>query len=90
VRPGDFYGHKLKLTGTIGFIRVADADHIYKLGGNKRKKFRTAIILNVTNPAGTVTNISVGYNGNPSGIYEGTDVVVYGTMIDTDDNAQNV
>jgi hypothetical protein len=83
IRPGGLYGQKLIFSGTILTIQVAPEGDAFIPGNADPRSFTAIIQVTVPAPDGTTEVISVGYNGDTTGMFEGTWVTVYGTPFDT-------
>jgi hypothetical protein len=82
-RPAGMFGQKIVFYGTIYLIQEAPAGQAYVLGDSNPQQYRTFIGLNVVAPDGSSPPVVVGFNGDTKGMFEGTYVVVYGTVVDT-------
>jgi hypothetical protein len=83
IRPGGMMGQKIFFYGTIRTIQVASPGYVFTLGDNDPKAYTVGIQVEVVAPDGTTEYVSIGYDGDTTGMYEGTYVLVYGTLVDT-------
>jgi endonuclease YncB( thermonuclease family) len=83
IRPGGMMGQKLYFYGTIRTIEVATPGYAFTLGDQDPQQYAVGIQVEVVAPDGTTEYVSIGFDGDTSGMYEGTYVLVYGTLVDT-------
>ena len=83
IRPGGMYGDKIVFSGSILTIHVAPPGYIEALGDAHEKDYAAAIQVTVAAPDGSTEVIVVGYDGDTTGMFEGSYVTVYGTVVDT-------
>jgi endonuclease YncB( thermonuclease family) len=83
IRPSNYFDRKITFAGTVLTIQVAPPGRGYEVGDSDPGFFGTYMQVTVTAIDGTTQVIVVGYNGDTSGMFEGTYVVVYGTVFDT-------
>ncbi|MGH2535482.1 MAG: thermonuclease family protein [Thermomicrobiales bacterium] len=83
IRPGGMLGQKIWFYGTVQVIEVALPGQIALLGDNDPQPFTAALQVDVVAPDGTSEFVFVGYNGDTTGIFEGSYVLVYGTVVGT-------
>lgn len=82
IRTGDYFGDKVIFSGTILSIGVAPAGRVYGLGDLDEQPYSAQMQVTVPAPDGTTEVVYVGYNGDTSGMFEGTWVTVYATVVD--------
>jgi hypothetical protein len=81
-RTGKMIGEKVSVTGEV--VALFDTGEKAYLGDNDPKPYSAQLQIAVEAPDGiTVEGIIVGYNGDTTGIFKGTTVSVYGTVVDT-------
>ena len=83
IRPGDLFGEKIAFSGTVLTIMVAPPDRVFRLGDADEEDYTVQMQVNVLALDGTLETVFVGYNGDTAGIFEGSFVTVYGTVVDT-------
>lgn len=83
IRPGTMIGDEFAFSGTIMTIQVATPGDAFLLGDQELQSFEAVIQVSVLAPDGSSEFVTVGYNGDTSGMYEGTWVSVYGTAVGT-------
>lgn len=84
IRPGNLIGDKVAFTGTILSIQVAPAGRGYELGDLDTIFTQAAMQLTVYAPDGTTEVVYLGYDGDTTGMFEGTAVTAYGTVVGTE------
>ncbi|HET7092876.1 MAG TPA: hypothetical protein VFI22_05340 [Thermomicrobiales bacterium] len=84
IRPGNMVGQKITFSGTIKTIRVADPGKVFMLGNDAPAGYGVALQVAVAAPDGTNEWVFVGYDGDTTGMFEGTWVSVYGTVVGTE------
>lgn len=83
IRPANYFDRKITFAGTILTIQVAPPGRGYEIGDSNPDLFVTYMQVTVTAIDGSTQVIVVGYDGDTSGMFEDTYVVVYGTVFDT-------
>lgn len=83
VRPGDYFGEKLAFSGTVLSIGVAPPGRVFQLGDADEQDYAAQLQVNVVGLDGGTEIVFVGYDGDTAGIFEGSFVTVYGTVVDT-------
>jgi endonuclease YncB( thermonuclease family) len=83
-RPGGMMGQKIFFYGTILSIGVASPGYVYKLGDNDSQQYGVQMQVTVSAPDGSTEVVFVGSDGNTTGMFEGSWVIVYGTVVDTE------
>jgi micrococcal nuclease len=83
IRPGGMLGQKISFYGTVQVIEVALPGQVAILGDNDPQPYTAALQVDVVAPDGTTQYVFVGYNGDTTGIFEGSYVLVYGTVVGT-------
>jgi hypothetical protein len=83
IRPGGMIGQKVAFSGTIKTIHVASPGKEFALGDDNPQPFQVQMQVEVPAPDGTSEYVFVGYNGDTTGMYEGTGVSVYGKVVGT-------
>lgn len=82
-RPAGMFGDKISFTGTIYLIQEAPTGRVYTLGDTHPKQFQTFIGIDIPAPDGSTVAVVVGFDGDTTGMFDGSYVIVYGTVIDT-------
>lgn len=82
IRTGDYFGDQIIFSGTILSIGVAPEGRVFGLGDLDEQQYSAQMQVTVPAPDGTTEVVYVGYNGDTSGMFEGTWVTVYGTVVD--------
>jgi micrococcal nuclease len=83
IRPGSLFGERISFSGTILTIQVAIPGNVFILGDSNPAGYGTAIQVTVPAPDGSTEVIFVGYDGDTTGMFEGTWVTIFGTVVDT-------
>ena len=83
IRPGGLYGDKIIFSGTIQTIMVASEGRAFALGDDDPQPYEVQMQVQVPAPDGTSEYVFVGYNGDTTGMFEGTWVTIYATVVDT-------
>ena len=83
IRPGGFIGDEIAFSGTVLTIQVASPGRVFVLSDDFEYAAQAALQVTVVAPDGSTEVISVGYDGDTTGIFEGTFVTVYGTVVGT-------
>jgi len=83
IRPGGFIGDEIAFSGTILTIQVATPGKVFVVGDNDPQAAEAIFQVQVPTPDGSIETVFVGYDGETTGIFEGTFVTVYGTVIGT-------
>jgi len=73
-------GDPLSFSGTVLTIVVAEPGMGFVMGLNDEFMFSTLLQVNVSAPDGSIETIIIGYDGDTTGIFEGTWVTVYGNL----------
>lgn len=84
VRPGNYFDRKIFFTGLVNQIQVAQPGYGYYVGSDGDRMFSTSIIVTVQAIDGSYVPISIGYDGDTSGIFEDSYINVYGTVFGVD------
>ena len=74
-------GDKIVVTGSV--YSIFETGESTYLGDNDPKEYSAQIQVFVETPDGDIEGIRVGFNGNTKGIYKGSVVTVWGTVVDT-------
>jgi micrococcal nuclease len=82
-RPGGMFGQKITFAGTLLDITVAPPGKVFVLGDEDPQAYSAWLQVWVTAPDGSVEAVSVGFNGDTTGMFEDSYVVVWGTVVDT-------
>jgi endonuclease YncB( thermonuclease family) len=83
IRPGGMMGQKIFFYGTILTINVAQPGYVFTLGDSDEQPYGVEMQVTVAAPDGTTETVFVGADVDTSGMFEGSWVVVYGTVVDT-------
>lgn len=83
IRPGSMLGDRIAFSGTVRTINVASPGMAFYLGDDESHEFESQLQVDVLAPDGSTEYVFVGYSGDSTGIYEGSWVTVYGTVIGT-------
>jgi endonuclease YncB( thermonuclease family) len=83
IRPGGMIGQKIVFYGTILTIRVANPGQAFFLGDNDEQPYGVALQVTVSAPDGSTETLFVGFDGDTTGMFEGSWIVVYGSVVDT-------
>jgi endonuclease YncB( thermonuclease family) len=83
IRPGNLLGDKVAFTGEIFTIQVATPGRIFTVGDVTEVEASAVMQLWVYAPDGTREPVFVAFDGDTSGMFEGTVVTVYGTVVGT-------
>jgi hypothetical protein len=83
IRPGSMLGDRIAFSGTVRTINVATPGRIFVMGDLEPHEFESQLQLEVLAPDGSSEWVFVGYNGATDGIFEGSWVTVYGTVVGT-------
>jgi hypothetical protein len=83
-RLGDHKGEKMSFGGTLLSIHVAGKGRIYEIGDGDDHDVRAQMQVTVDTPVGGTETIFVGYDGDTAGMFEDTEVIVYGTLVGTE------
>jgi hypothetical protein len=83
IRPGGMYGDKISFSGSILSIHVARPGYVLVVGDDNSKGYDAVLQVTVAAPDGSTEVIAVGYDGDTTGMFEGSWVTVYGTVVDT-------
>jgi endonuclease YncB( thermonuclease family) len=83
IRPGGMMGQKIFFYGTIKTLDVAPAGYVYTLGDSDGQAYGAQMQVEVAAPDGTSEWIVVGFDGDTTGMFEGSWVIVYATVVDT-------
>jgi endonuclease YncB( thermonuclease family) len=84
IRPSNYFGRKITFYGSVLSIQVAPPGRGFNVGDTDPEFFSTFMQVQGVAIDGSIQTIVVGYNGDTSGIFEGSYVSVYGTVYDTD------
>jgi endonuclease YncB( thermonuclease family) len=83
IRPGGMMGQKIFFYGTIKTIGVAPPGYFFTLGDTNEMEYGVQLQGDVAAPDGTTEYVFVGFDGDTAGMFEGSWVIVYGTVVDT-------
>ncbi|MGH2562723.1 MAG: thermonuclease family protein [Thermomicrobiales bacterium] len=83
IRPGGMIGQKIFFYGTVQTIEVARPGYVFTLGDTEPGAYAAAMQVEVAAPDGTSEWVFVGYDGDTAGMFEGSYVLVYATVVDT-------
>lgn len=83
IRPGSMLGDRIAFSGTVRTINVASPGRVFFMGDLESHEFESQLQIQVLAPDGTNEWVFVGYDGETEGIFEGSWVTVYGTVIGT-------
>jgi endonuclease YncB( thermonuclease family) len=83
IRPGGMMGQKILFYGTILTIDVAPPGYVYTLGDSDGHEYGVEMQVTVAASDGTTEVVFVGADGDTTGMFEGSWVAVYGTVVDT-------
>lgn len=83
IRPGGLIGQKFFFYGTILSIQVAPPGDLYLLGDDSPVPAQVAMQVTVVAPDGSTETVFVAYDGDTTGMFEGSYVVVYGEVVGT-------
>jgi len=83
IRPGSYIGDEFQFTGRIFGIQVAGPGQIATLGDQRTYQVSVVMQVFVVAPDGTEEPVFIGYDGNTTGMFEGTYVTIYGTVVGT-------
>jgi micrococcal nuclease len=83
IRPGGMIGQKIYFYGTIRTIHVASPGMITVLGDSDPEGYAAAMQVQVAAPDGSTEWVFIGFDGDTTGMFEGSYVLVYGTVVDT-------
>jgi endonuclease YncB( thermonuclease family) len=84
IRPGGMMGQKIFFYGTILSIDVATPGYVFTLGDNDPQQYGVELQVTVSAPDGSTEVVFVGSDGDTTGMFEGSWVVVFGTVVDTE------
>jgi endonuclease YncB( thermonuclease family) len=84
IRPGGMMDQKIFFYGTIQTIGVAPPGYVYTLGDSDEHAYGAQLQVSIAAPDGSSEFVFVGFNGDTAGMFEGSWVVVYGTVVDTE------
>ena len=82
-RPFNHLGEKYSFCGSILSIQVAQPGYVYTPGDNTSTAYQSIMQVYVTLPDGSQEPFALGFDGDTSGMYEGSYVCVWGTLVDT-------
>ena len=80
-RTGKMVGTKVVIQGEV--VAIFDTGEASYLAIPTRKNIQLKFRVFVATPDGSVEGIMIGYNGDTTGIYKGSVISVYGTVVDT-------
>ena len=83
IRPGGLMGQKFSFSGTILTIRVATPGKVFVLGDSVPTPASVAMQVTVPAPNGSTETVFVAYDGDTTGMFEGSWVTVYGEVVGT-------
>jgi micrococcal nuclease len=83
IRPTGMIGQKISFYGSILDIGVAGPGRVYVLGDENPQEYVAWIQVWVDAPDGSREVISVGFNGDTTGMFNDSYIVVSGTVVDT-------
>lgn len=83
IRPGGMMGQKIFFYGTIQKIQVASSGKVVVLGDSDPKPYTSLMQVEVAAPDGSTEWVFVGFYGDTTGMFEGSYVLVYATVVDT-------
>ena len=83
IRPAGLVGQKFFFYGTLLSISVAPPGRAYNLGDDDSFQSQAQMQVTVAAPDGTTHVVFVGYDGDTTGMFEGSYVVVYGEVAGT-------
>lgn len=83
IRPGSLVGDQLAFSGTVLTIGVAAPGRVFILGGDEPAEYASQLQVTVLAPDGSTEVVLASYDGDTEGVFEGTYVTVYGTVVDT-------
>jgi endonuclease YncB( thermonuclease family) len=84
VRTGTLMGQKILVSGTVRTIKVAGPGRGFSLGDQVPVVTGTMMQIEIPLPTGGSEWAVVGFDGDTAGIYEGSWVTVWGTVVGTD------
>jgi hypothetical protein len=84
IRPWNRLGDRLSFRGTIYSIRVARPGEGFDLGDEDSQEYAAELMIAVTAPDRSFEVVAVGYDGDTIGMFDDTEVQVYGTLTDTE------
>jgi len=89
IRPGSLVGERIAFSGTVLTIKVAAPGQAFTLGDAEPRRYVSFLQINVPTLDGTTETVFVGYDGDTAGVFEGSYVSVYATVVGTEtfDNA---
>ena len=80
IRPGNFIGDQVSFSGQIFNINVAPPGRVFLLGEDQSIEVAAEIQVDVVGPDGVEQPVLIGYDGDTTGMFEGTYITVYGTV----------
>ncbi len=80
IRPGNFIGDQVSFSGQIFNIQVAPPGYVFFFGEDQSIEAAASIQVYVVGPDGVEQAILIAYDGDTTGMFEGTYVTVYGTV----------
>lgn len=83
IRPGNLIGSEITFSGTILSIDVAGPGRGFNLGDENPQVYAARLQITVPAPDGTTEVVFIGYDGDTTGMFEGTWVTVYATVVGT-------
>jgi hypothetical protein len=83
IRPTGMIGQKISFYGSILDIGVAGPDRAFFLGDENEVPYTAWIQVWVDAPDGSQEVVSVGFDGDTTGMFKNSYIVVYGTVVDT-------
>jgi hypothetical protein len=83
IRPGNLIGEQIAFSGTVLTINVAAPGRVFVLGDDDPAEYAAQLQIQVPAPDGSTEAIFIGYDGDTEGIFEGSYVTVYGTVVGT-------
>jgi endonuclease YncB( thermonuclease family) len=83
IRPGGMIGQKIFFYGTIRTIQVAQPGYVLVLGDSKAEAYTVRMQVQVAAPDGSTEWVVIGFDGDTTGMFEGSYVLVYATVVDT-------
>ncbi len=91
IRAGNYENKKLSFVATVFSIDVAKEGSCYEfgnaesglfgLGGGNKECYRSVLQVNVEAPDRDLERVVVGYDEDPAGVFEGTEIRVYATVV---------
>jgi endonuclease YncB( thermonuclease family) len=82
-RPFDHFGEKYQFCGEILTIQVAPPGRVLIVGDQEAQPYGAFMQVWVSLPDGSQEPLAVGFSGNTAGMFEGSYVCVWGTLVDT-------